>query len=88
MRPHKIPKAKFVKACNSMKAMGIAEEIVKPVLVDLAKIYDNNWTLIEDENYRVLVDAIFEHQEIKVHLFVLVLVFFFQRFSHLRGGKI
>lgn len=45
--------------------MGIAEELVRPVLNDLANLYDNNWALIEDENYRVLIDAIFEQQEVK-----------------------
>lgn len=70
-RKVKIPKAKILKACNSMKAMGIAEELVRPVLNDLANLYDNNWALIEDENYRVLIDAIFEQQEVKVHPFVL-----------------
>ncbi|RVW77260.1 Histone-lysine N-methyltransferase SUVR4 [Vitis vinifera] len=64
-RKVKIPKAKILKACNSMKAMGIAEELVRPVLNDLANLYDNNWALIEDENYRVLIDAIFEQQEVK-----------------------
>ena len=66
----KVPKAKVLKACSSMRAMGIPEEYVKPVLDDLANIYENNWALIEDENYRVLLDAIFERQEVKVHLIV------------------
>lgn len=93
-RKVKVPKAKVLKACISMRGMGIPEEHVKPVLDDLANIYNNNWALIEDENYRVLVDAIFERQEVKVHSFVLCLLvlyslyqsgfyFIFQRYLYL-----
>ncbi|KAI3848766.1 hypothetical protein MKX03_011380 [Papaver bracteatum] len=57
--------ARALMAFNAMKAIGISGEIVKPVLKNLLKVYDKNWQLIEDENYRVLADAIFEYEENK-----------------------
>ncbi|KAI3941574.1 hypothetical protein MKW92_004616 [Papaver armeniacum] len=57
--------ARALMALNAMKAIGISGEIVKPVLKNLLKVYDKNWQLIEDENYRVLADAIFEYEENK-----------------------
>lgn len=54
-------------AINAMKAIGIPPQTVKPVLKRLLKAYGNNWTLIEDENYRVLADAIFDIDDSKVH---------------------
>ncbi|XP_015079521.1 uncharacterized protein LOC107023361 isoform X2 [Solanum pennellii] len=54
---------KVVKAFRAMKNIGISPEKVKPVLKDLLKLYDKNWELIEEENYRVLADAIFEKEE-------------------------
>ncbi|XP_010323065.1 probable inactive histone-lysine N-methyltransferase SUVR2 isoform X1 [Solanum lycopersicum] len=54
---------KVAKAFRAMKNIGISQEKVKPVLKDLLKLYDKNWELIEEENYRVLADAIFEKEE-------------------------
>ncbi|KAI3987590.1 hypothetical protein MKX01_021502 [Papaver californicum] len=50
-------------AFSAMKDLGLSEKKVKPVLKNLLKVYDKNWELIEDENYRVLADAIFEYQD-------------------------
>ncbi|KAF9604856.1 hypothetical protein IFM89_010531 [Coptis chinensis] len=57
---------KAAMAVNAMKAIGVSEQSVTPVLKKLLKLYDKNWSLIEDENYRVLADAIFECQDIEV----------------------
>ncbi|XP_074349555.1 putative inactive histone-lysine N-methyltransferase SUVR2 isoform X1 [Apium graveolens] len=57
------PSARVLKAFRAMKDLGIAEEVTKPVLKNLLKVYDKNWVLIEEENYRALVDAIFETQD-------------------------
>ncbi|OVA19990.1 SET domain [Macleaya cordata] len=57
---------KVAMAFTAMKAIGISEKKVKPVLKNLLKLYDKNWALIEDENYRALADAIFEAEESKV----------------------
>ncbi|KAI7746401.1 hypothetical protein M8C21_033631 [Ambrosia artemisiifolia] len=43
-----------------MKELGISREVVKPVLKNLLELYDMNWKLIEENNYRTLADAIFE----------------------------
>ncbi|KAL5702420.1 [histone H3]-lysine(4) N-trimethyltransferase [Ranunculus cassubicifolius] len=58
-------KERAAKALNALNDFGIDEKRVKPILKRLLKLYDNNWEPIEDENYRVLIDAIFE-QEIEV----------------------
>ncbi|KAL2463532.1 putative inactive histone-lysine N-methyltransferase SUVR2 [Forsythia ovata] len=60
------PNPKAVKACKTLKGMGYSEKVVKPVLKNLLKLYENNWEFIEDENYRVLIDAIIESEENKV----------------------
>lgn len=59
-------KARAANAFRAMKAIGISDTIVKPVLKHLLKLYDKNWKLIEEENYRVLADAIFDREEAEV----------------------
>lgn len=61
------PNARVLKAFRAMRDLGIAEEVTKPVLKNLLKVYDKNWVLIEEENYRALVDAIFETQDSEVN---------------------
>ncbi|KAL0461075.1 UNVERIFIED_CONTAM: Histone-lysine N-methyltransferase SUVR4 [Sesamum latifolium] len=56
-------KMRAANAFRAMKAIGISEDKVKPVLKNLVKLYDKNWALIEEENYRALADAIFEREE-------------------------
>eukprot|EP00262_Sarcandra_glabra_P000499 TRINITY_DN10583_c0_g1_i1.p1 TRINITY_DN10583_c0_g1~~TRINITY_DN10583_c0_g1_i1.p1 ORF type:complete len:822 (-),score=156.55 TRINITY_DN10583_c0_g1_i1:322-2787(-) len=56
---------KVASALTAMKAIGISPHTVKPVLKNLLKLYDDNWELIEEENYRVLADAIFDFEESK-----------------------
>ncbi|KAL0370404.1 UNVERIFIED_CONTAM: putative inactive histone-lysine N-methyltransferase SUVR2 [Sesamum angustifolium] len=56
-------KVRAANAFHAMKAIGISEDKVKPVLKNLVKLYDKNWALIEEENYRALADAIFEREE-------------------------
>lgn len=70
------PNPKVVAAYRAMGALGIAESKVKPVLKKLLKLYDKNWELIEEENYRALADAIFEDDEHKVY-FPLYFLFLF-----------
>ncbi|KAI3449818.1 hypothetical protein Pfo_006483 [Paulownia fortunei] len=62
---NKETKAKVANAFRAMKAIGISEDKVKPVLKSLLKLYDKNWALIEEENYRALADAIFERDELE-----------------------
>ncbi|MED6181242.1 hypothetical protein PIB30_017633 [Stylosanthes scabra] len=62
MAPNPNVKAAF----RAMAALGISESQVKPVLKKLLKLYDKNWALIEEENYRALADAIFEDVENQV----------------------
>lgn len=61
------PNPRVLKAFRAMKAIGILEDKVKPVLKDLLKLYDKNWEHIEEENYRALADAILERDEMEVH---------------------
>ncbi|XP_061968865.1 probable inactive histone-lysine N-methyltransferase SUVR2 isoform X5 [Populus nigra] len=60
------PNPRVVNAFRAMRAIGITEKQVKPVLKKMLKLYDKNWELIEEENYRALADAIFEEEEAKV----------------------
>ncbi|CAI9771226.1 unnamed protein product [Fraxinus pennsylvanica] len=60
------PNSKAAKACKTMGGMGYSGKVVKPVLKNLLKLYDNNWKFIEEENYRVLIDAIIESEDNKV----------------------
>ncbi|XP_027088342.2 probable inactive histone-lysine N-methyltransferase SUVR2 [Coffea arabica] len=57
---------RITKAFTAMKNIGIAAQTVKPVLKRLLKLYDRNWALIEDDNYRTLADAIFEYENDKM----------------------
>lgn len=57
---------RIVSAFRAMKALGISEDKVKPVLKRLLKLYNKNWDLIEEENYRPLIDAIFDYEEAEV----------------------
>lgn len=57
------PNPRVADAFRAMKNLGITANVVKPVLKNLVKVYDNNWDFIEEENYRALVDAIFEKEE-------------------------
>lgn len=68
------PNPKISKAFRAMKDIGISEDKTKPVLKKLLKLYDKNWELIEEENYRVLADAIFDEEDSKVHSFSTVLL--------------
>ncbi|GER57062.1 SET-domain containing protein lysinemethyltransferase family protein [Striga asiatica] len=59
-------KARVAAAFRAMKALNISGEKVKPVLKNLLRLYDKNWALIEDENYRALADAIFDRDQREV----------------------
>lgn len=58
-------KEKVANAFRAMKNIGISEDKVKPVLKSLLKLFDKNWKLIEEENYRALADAIFDRDEVE-----------------------
>nr|VDC69085.1 unnamed protein product [Brassica rapa] len=57
------PNAHIKKAITAMKALGIEEAQIKPVLKNLLALYDKKWDLIAEDNYRALADAIFEAQD-------------------------
>ncbi|KAI3694356.1 hypothetical protein L1987_77321 [Smallanthus sonchifolius] len=52
-----------MQAFRAMREIGIPEEKTKRVLKNLLKLYDKNWELIEQENYRALADAIFDSDD-------------------------
>lgn len=70
---------KVAKAFRAMKNIGISQEKVKPVLKNLLKLYDKNWELIEEENYRALADAIFEKEEAEVQSILFFLIPFLDK---------
>lgn len=51
------------KACKAMKPLGISTETIKSALKRLLEAYDNNWMYIEEDDYRVLIEAIFAPEE-------------------------
>ncbi|PKA65116.1 Peroxisome biogenesis protein 12 [Apostasia shenzhenica] len=57
------PPPRVSAAMNAMSALGFSWETTKPVLKRLLTVYDNKWTHIEAENYRVLADAILDSLE-------------------------
>ncbi|GJZ28554.1 probable inactive histone-lysine N-methyltransferase SUVR2 [Tanacetum coccineum] len=57
------PNPRVVKVFRAMKDLGIPEKKTKPVLKNLLKIYENNWELIEEDNYRALSNAIFDSED-------------------------
>ncbi|CAL0300010.1 unnamed protein product [Lupinus luteus] len=59
------PDPRVAKAFIASRALGIPDEEMKPVLKYLLKMYDGKWELIEEDNYRTLVDAYFELKEDK-----------------------
>ncbi|KAJ1393002.1 WIYLD domain [Sesbania bispinosa] len=46
-----------------MKEFGISKAKLTETVEDLLKVYCNNWKFIEDDNYRVLMDAILERKD-------------------------
>lgn len=69
------PDPRVSKAFAAMKNLGIPSETVRPVLINLVKLYNKNWELIEEDNYRTLADAIFEYADDKVYSFTNYYVF-------------
>jgi hypothetical protein len=67
------PNPRVAAAFRAMRDIGIKEDKVKPVLKKLLKLYDKNWELIEEENYRALADAIFEEEDNVVQFSLLLL---------------
>lgn len=70
------PNPRVLKAFRAMKDLEIDDKKVKPVLKKLLKLYDKKWELIEEDNYRVLIDAIFDAEEPQVHFFSLIRLIF------------
>jgi hypothetical protein len=66
------PNPKVVAAFRAMSCLGIEEHKVKPVLKKLLKLYDKNWELIEEENYRALADAIFDEDDNQVYNYTIL----------------
>lgn len=58
--------AKTAKACKAMKPFGISAETVKEALRRLLELYENNWMYIEEDDYKLLLDAILEPEGPKV----------------------
>ncbi|CAM6103218.1 unnamed protein product [Calypogeia fissa] len=58
-------KERVNKAVNSLEPYGLKRPEIVSTLTDLLKVYNNEWEFIEAENYRTLIDSIFEAQEDK-----------------------
>ncbi|XP_047072169.1 histone-lysine N-methyltransferase SUVR4-like isoform X2 [Lolium rigidum] len=53
-------KERGLKAWNAMKALGFTKTKVGKVVKRLFKLFDDNWEPIEEDNYRILIDAMLE----------------------------
>ncbi|KAH7444146.1 hypothetical protein KP509_02G066700 [Ceratopteris richardii] len=58
-------KERFRRALDFMKTLGLHSSVVSPILRRLLKLYENEWSLIEEENYRALADSYFDQLENK-----------------------
>lgn len=69
--------ARFARAYKEMKKLGYQSKVVKPILQELLGLYNKDWSLIEEDNYQVLADAILNSEEQKVSppLFSLIVLF-------------
>ncbi|KAF5761900.1 putative histone-lysine N-methyltransferase chromatin remodeling SET family [Helianthus annuus] len=77
MAPSKLYLEKSKQACNAMKRYDISPSTVRSTLKHLLKAYEKNWKYIEEDDYKVLLDAILEPEgpkemEIVEHGFVFI----------------
>ncbi|KAI3971476.1 hypothetical protein MKW92_033647, partial [Papaver armeniacum] len=56
-------KPKATAAFKAMRKLGVPPETITKNLKKLLDLYDKNWSFIEEDNYRVLTDIIFQSQE-------------------------
>lgn len=77
-KPKNRMEQRVIPAVDAMKTIGIAPQVTRSALKRLLKAYDGNWEYIEEENYRLLADAIFESQ-VKL-LFWNIINFYFVKF--------
>ncbi|KAJ7955468.1 Histone-lysine N-methyltransferase SUVR4 [Quillaja saponaria] len=56
-------KQKIADACKAMKQYDITQVEVKSALKELLELYHNSWVLIEDEEYKVLLDFILQKKQ-------------------------
>ncbi|CAN1131479.1 Probable inactive histone-lysine N-methyltransferase SUVR2 [Linum perenne] len=57
------PNPRLGKAFQAMKGLGFEADTVRPVLKRLVKLFNKNFALIEEDNYRALADAILDDME-------------------------
>ncbi|MED6223278.1 hypothetical protein PIB30_072465 [Stylosanthes scabra] len=59
------PNPRVTNAYNAMRTLGISDDELRPILKRLLKEYGNNWDIIEEDNYEILLDAYFQSLEHK-----------------------
>ncbi|KAL3538091.1 hypothetical protein ACH5RR_001457 [Cinchona calisaya] len=59
------PNTRVVKAIHTLHDLGISIDEVKLVLKHLLMFYDKSCDLINEENYRVPTDTIFDSEEVE-----------------------
>ncbi|KAK6161109.1 hypothetical protein DH2020_004490 [Rehmannia glutinosa] len=64
-------KVKNHEGLQGNEEFGLSRKTVRPVVKELLKLYEDNWMLIEEDNYRVLVEAILDSEEQKARNVVL-----------------
>lgn len=69
--PLMAPDVKVRQAFAATRALGIPDEEVKPILKQLLRVYNKKWELIEEGNFRTLIDTYYESKENKVTTLLL-----------------
>ncbi|GMY20554.1 histone-lysine N-methyltransferase SUVR4 isoform X2 [Fagus crenata] len=57
------PSPRVVNAFRAMRGIGIPDAEGKPLLKKLLRLYEKKWELIEEDNYRTLIEAYFEMKD-------------------------
>ncbi|WOL14955.1 hypothetical protein Cni_G23736 [Canna indica] len=68
MAPKKQKKVRMVAAIDALVNYGFTEKIIVATIKKLLNVYgdDNVWTLIEEDNYKLVIEAILDNQEEEV----------------------
>ncbi|CAK9137332.1 unnamed protein product [Ilex paraguariensis] len=84
------PRAEIRRACHAMKKYGFHHMTVKAILKELLPAHNYNWELIENDDYTILLDAMFEwkNRNIKSKVGVFTFALHVYIFLQVRRGAI
>lgn len=71
------------KALKATRSVGIPDQEMIPFLDSMLRVFDNDWTHIEQDNHRALIDGYFEHKDNKVIRLLITLCFILIKESYI-----